>query len=149
MESQCKRLQSSDFSQSIPRRRDLRGRYAHACPEIGRNRLGRVTMSKPVVHLFFLHALAELLEGRGAGEVLDVGSGSGYLTVALARVLADAGVRGSVTGVEVERDLAALGAGNFARDAASAGLPVSFRHEDATRAGAAYDLVVAESDLCE
>ena len=55
--------------------------YVQACPEIGRNSLGAVTMSKPVVHYFFLHAAAEfLLRGRGARcDILDVGSGLSWL----------------------------------------------------------------------
>eukprot|EP00411_Alexandrium_monilatum_P091204 CAMPEP_0175763018 /NCGR_PEP_ID=MMETSP0097-20121207/67516_1 /TAXON_ID=311494 /ORGANISM="Alexandrium monilatum, Strain CCMP3105" /LENGTH=156 /DNA_ID=CAMNT_0017072725 /DNA_START=51 /DNA_END=518 /DNA_ORIENTATION=+ len=109
-------------------------------------------MSKPVVHLFFLHGLAQFLRERNPErcDVLDVGSGSGYLTVGLARVLADAGVEGSVTGMEISEELAQLGATNFAGDAQNASLrqQLHFRHEDAcapSDTGEKYDLIVASA----
>ena len=106
-------------------------------------------MSKPVVHLFFVHecwrALAEAPAAPAGGpdarpaRALDVGSGSGYLTAALAaRLLADArGCGGRVVGVDVIPALVALVAALLARDAAlrealaASGVGVQFALENA------------------
>ena len=63
----------------------------HRCPTIGWCQ-STVTMSKPVVHLFRLHALATLIRSGtpsdGRFRVLDVGSGTGFWQAALAALLA-------------------------------------------------------------
>merc|ERR1719422_825637 len=107
-------------------------------------------MSKPVVHYFFLHALAEFVADRSRCNVLDIGSGTGYLTVALARVLEDASVDGAVLGIEVTDALAGLGTANFAKDDQSAPLAarVAFRREDACaphRSGESFDFILASA----
>ena len=125
---------------------------AHACHALGANAAGGVTMSKPVVHLFFVHECWRALADAAAvaqhaarpaaappppARILDVGSGSGYLTAALASLLADARGGGAVLGVDVTRPLVALGAANFASDAplsaalAAAGVSVAFALENA------------------
>jgi len=107
--------------------------YAHNCPTIGANEQSTVAMSRPVTHLFCLHALATLMRDGtptdGRFRVLDVGSGSGFLTVALAALLDQECVAGDVLGIDVEETLVRLGRENFAKDALA--LPVKFRREDA------------------
>lgn len=111
--------------------------YQHACPVIGRNMLGPVTMSKPVVHAFFLHELWRWLRGKsGAVNVLDVGSGTGFLTVCLARLMQHC-VEGahSVIGIEVTDELAKLGHENWKSDPNNASMNIEFRTENACRGG--------------
>merc|ERR1712224_1061883 len=92
---------------------------------IGNNGRERVTMSKPIVHAFFLTKFAEWLarsdiSGHQNLEVLDVGSGTGYLTVALAVLLDRSGTEGSVVGIDISDELVALGTRNFSvKDARS------------------------------
>jgi len=112
--------------------------YAHVCPTIGANSAGRVTISKPLVHAFFLHQCCQWLNKQEAErdivgtEVLDVGSGSGYLTVALARLLFQRGVpEFAIVGIDVTEELTNLGRSNLQNDVANARLPVTFRCEDA------------------
>jgi protein-L-isoaspartate(D-aspartate) O-methyltransferase len=57
-------------------------------------------------------AMLRLLEVRPGDRVLDVGSGSGWTTALLGHLT---GPSGEVTGVEIEPDLVAFGAGNLAR----------------------------------
>ena len=59
-----------------------------------------------------VRAMLTLLDVRAGHRVLDVGSGSGWTTALLARLV---GPAGSVLGVELEPDLAAWGAANLAR----------------------------------
>ena len=112
------------------------GPYEHRCPTIGSNCQSTVTMSEPVVHLFCLHALATLIRrgtpSDGRFRVLDVGSGTGFLTAALAALLDNEGVRGDVLGIDVEETLVRLGRENYAADGLD--LPVKFRREDAWQA---------------
>lgn len=54
-------------------------------------------------------AMLRLLDAREGQHVLDVGSGSGWTTALLARLV---GPSGTVVGVELEPDLAAWGAAN-------------------------------------
>mmetsp|Transcript_110683 Transcript_110683/g.220009 ORF Transcript_110683/g.220009 Transcript_110683/m.220009 type:complete len:249 (+) Transcript_110683:62-808(+) len=112
--------------------------YAHICPAIGVNSAGRVTISKPLVHAFFLHQCCQWLNKQGAEgdlvgtKVLDVGSGSGYLTAALARLLIRRGVAEfAVVGIDVTEELVNLGRCNLQNDESNASLPVTFRCEDA------------------
>ena len=59
-----------------------------------------------------VRAMLRLLEVRPGDRVLDVGSGSGWTTALLGHLT---GPSGEVTGVEIEPDLVAFGAGNVAR----------------------------------
>jgi len=59
-----------------------------------------------------VRAMLQLLEVESGHRVLDVGSGSGWTTALLARLV---GPTGSVLGVELEPDLAAWGAENLGR----------------------------------
>ncbi|MGH3457820.1 protein-L-isoaspartate O-methyltransferase family protein [Aeromicrobium sp.] len=59
-----------------------------------------------------VRAMLELLDVRPGQKILDVGSGSGWTTALLARLV---GPAGSVLGVELEPDLAAWGAENLGR----------------------------------
>ena len=59
-----------------------------------------------------VRAMLQLLEVVEGHRVLDVGSGSGWTTALLARLV---GPTGSVLGVELEPDLAAWGAENLGR----------------------------------
>jgi protein-L-isoaspartate(D-aspartate) O-methyltransferase len=59
-----------------------------------------------------VRAMLELLDVQAGQKVLDVGSGSGWTTALLARLV---GPSGSVLGVELEPDLAAWGAENLGR----------------------------------
>jgi protein-L-isoaspartate(D-aspartate) O-methyltransferase len=59
-----------------------------------------------------VRAMLHLLEVAEGHRVLDVGSGSGWTTALLARLV---GPSGSVLGVELEPDLAAWGAENLGR----------------------------------
>lgn len=72
-----------------------------------------VTISAPHMHAFALELLADKLV-PGA-RVLDVGSGSGYLTACFARMIGD----GVVVGVEHQSALAKMGAANIRKDDAS------------------------------
>jgi protein-L-isoaspartate(D-aspartate) O-methyltransferase len=56
--------------------------------------------------------MLELLDVHPGQKILDVGSGSGWTTALLARLV---GPSGSVLGVELEPDLAAWGAENLGR----------------------------------
>ena len=75
-------------------------------------------MSKPVVHVFCLHARDADTAARRptVGSVLDVGSGTGFLTAALAALLDNEGIRGDVLGIDVEETLVRL-EGNYAATA--------------------------------
>lgn len=57
-------------------------------------------------------AMLRLLEVPAGGTVLDVGSGSGWTTAILARLV---GPAGQVLGLEIDPGLAAYGAANLAR----------------------------------
>lgn len=59
-----------------------------------------------------VRAMLQLLEVESGHRVLDVGSGSGWTTALLARLV---GPSGSVLGVELEPDLAEWGAANLGR----------------------------------
>ena len=59
-----------------------------------------------------VRAMLQLLEVAEGHRVLDVGSGSGWTTALLARLV---GPSGSVLGVELEEELAAWGAENLGR----------------------------------
>ncbi|MFZ0141111.1 MAG: methyltransferase domain-containing protein [Aeromicrobium sp.] len=59
-----------------------------------------------------VRAMLQLLEVEAGQRVLDVGSGSGWTTALLARLV---GPTGSVLGVELEPDLATWGAENLGR----------------------------------
>lgn len=69
-----------------------------------------VTISAPHMHAFALELLADKLV-PGA-KVLDVGSGSGYLTACFSRMIGD----GQVVGVEHQPSLVKLGLENIRRD---------------------------------
>src|SRR5947207_12732269 len=86
------------------------------------------TISAPHMHAAAAEALEPYLgatttdegevEGEGEGEgrrVLDIGSGSGYLTAVLAEMV---GERGRVVGVEHVEQLARMGRENVAKSAA-------------------------------
>lgn len=142
------------------------GTYENRVHVIGSNSAGQVTMSKPVVHAFFVHEAWCALQRRPLNHpgstlrVLDVGSGSGYLTVALATLLAEhpgGACKGAVVvGIEVTEVLAELGRKHLAQDAASvaflaeAGVAVEFRCEDAWKSPVAaeesqYDVIVVSA----
>eukprot|EP00928_Gymnodinium_smaydae_P054774 TRINITY_DN38492_c0_g1_i1.p1 TRINITY_DN38492_c0_g1~~TRINITY_DN38492_c0_g1_i1.p1 ORF type:complete len:256 (+),score=30.11 TRINITY_DN38492_c0_g1_i1:45-770(+) len=111
--------------------------YASCCHRLGFNGEEVVTMSKPAVHAFFLHELWKWIHdaravGKHVADVLDVGSGSGFLSVSMARLMADEDVLGSVVGIDVTQDLALLGSKNFLNDAKSQDLAdfLHFRSED-------------------
>lgn len=70
------------------------------------------TSSQPTT----VRQMLETLDVRPGQRVLDVGAGSGWTTVILARLV---GPSGSVLGLELQPDLASWGAGNVA----AAGLP--------------------------
>ena len=70
------------------------------------------TISAPHMHAHALELVADLLE-PGA-KVLDVGSGSGYLTACFARMVAPTG---HVVGLEYVPDLVRKGQENIAQDA--------------------------------
>lgn len=70
-----------------------------------------VTISAPHMHAYALELLADKLQ-PGA-NVLDVGSGSGYLTACLARMVGSAG---RVVGVEHQSSLVKLGKANISKD---------------------------------
>lgn len=72
-----------------------------------------VTISAPHMHAFALELLADKL--KPGAKVLDVGSGSGYLTACFARMIGD----GQVIGVEHQPALAKLGVANIRKDDAS------------------------------
>jgi protein-L-isoaspartate(D-aspartate) O-methyltransferase len=67
----------------------------------------RINNGEPSLHVRCLAALAP----RQGEEVLHVGSGTGYYTAILARLV---GPKGSVTAYEIERDLAQLARANLA-----------------------------------
>jgi protein-L-isoaspartate(D-aspartate) O-methyltransferase len=82
-----------------------RGRAAYDGPiPIGRGQ----TSSQPRT----VQAMLRLLEVLPGHRVLDVGAGSGWTTALLAHLT---GPRGSVTGLELEPELARWGAQNLAR----------------------------------
>lgn len=72
-----------------------------------------VTISAPHMHAYALELLADKL--RPGASVLDVGSGSGYLTACFARHIGN----GTVIGVEHQPQLVALGIENIRKDDAS------------------------------
>ena len=84
-------------------------------------------MSKPVVHLFCLHALATLIRrgtpSDGRVRVLDVGSRGGLPDGGAGGAAGQRGVRGDVLGIDVEETLVRLGRENYAADGLD--LPVS------------------------
>lgn len=86
-----------------------RNSYMDAPQSIGYD----VTISAPHMHAFALELLADKL--IAGAKVLDVGSGSGYLTACFARMIE----HGQVIGVEHQPSLAQLGRENIRRDDAS------------------------------
>lgn len=66
------------------------------------------TISQPTTVVFML----ELLDVKPGERVLDVGSGSGFTAALLSRLV---GATGSVTGVEIIPELAALGQTNLSK----------------------------------
>lgn len=73
-----------------------------------------VTISAPHMHIFALELLSDQL--KPGSRVLDVGSGSGYLTACFARMI---GESGQVVGVEHQPSLVKLGVKNIRRDEAA------------------------------
>lgn len=78
------------------------------------------TISAPHMHASATESLMPYLTGEKAGKkrdirVLDVGSGSGYLTSVFAEVLSATGGRGEVIGVEHIQALRDLGEKNFCK----------------------------------
>jgi protein-L-isoaspartate(D-aspartate) O-methyltransferase len=88
------------------------------------------TISAPHMHAAAAEALEPYLgttTGEGEGRrVLDIGSGSGYLTAVLAELV---GERGRVVGVEHVEELARMGRENVAKSAAGRAMLESGRIE--------------------
>ncbi|KAI0121717.1 protein-L-isoaspartate O-methyltransferase [Xylariales sp. AK1849] len=70
------------------------------------------TISAPHMHANAVESLLEYILPASASEVLDIGSGSGYLTHVLAELVGEGGV---VVGVEHIRELQELGQGNMSK----------------------------------
>ena len=78
--------------------------YQNRAQQIG----GNVVISAPLLHAYCLQALEDFLtEGS---TVLDIGFGSGYLTVALSKMMND---KGTVIGIEHIKDLYDFGLSNI------------------------------------
>ena len=78
--------------------------YQNFPQKIGYN----VVISAPLLHAYCLEALKDfLIEGS---TVLDIGSGSGYLTVAMSKMMND---KGNVIGIEHIKDLYDWGMNNI------------------------------------
>ena len=78
--------------------------YQNRAQQIGCN----VVISAPLLHAYCLQALEDFLtEGS---TVLDIGFGSGYLTVALSKMMND---KGTVIGIELIKDLYDFGLSNI------------------------------------
>jgi protein-L-isoaspartate(D-aspartate) O-methyltransferase len=78
--------------------------YQNRAQQIGCN----VVISAPLLHAYCLQALEDFLtEGS---TVLDIGFGSGYLTVALSKMMND---KGNVIGIEHIKDLYDFGLSNI------------------------------------
>ena len=78
--------------------------YQNRAQQIGCN----VVISAPLLHAYCLQALEDFLtEGS---TVLDIGFGSGYLTVALSKMMND---KGTVIGIEHIKDLYDFGLSNI------------------------------------
>lgn len=87
-----------------------RNSYVDAPQSIGYE----VTISAPHMHVFALELLSDQL--KPGSRVLDVGSGSGYLTACFARMI---GGSGQVVGVEHQPSLVKLGVKNIRKDEAA------------------------------
>jgi protein-L-isoaspartate(D-aspartate) O-methyltransferase len=74
------------------------------------------TISAPHMHAYALDLLATKL--YPGAKVLDVGSGSGYLVAALARIV---GPEGFVVGVDIKPELIDMARNNIANDAKTSG----------------------------
>ena len=80
--------------------------YQNFPQKIGYN----VVISAPLLHAYCLEALKDfLIEGS---TVLDIGSGSGYLTVAMSKMMND---KGNVIGIEHIKDLYDWGMNNICK----------------------------------
>ena len=80
--------------------------YQNFPQKIGYN----VVISAPLLHAYCLEALKDfLIEGS---TVLDIGSGSGYLTVAMSKMMND---KGNVIGIEHIKDLYDWGMNNISK----------------------------------
>ena len=67
-------------------------------------------ISKPVIHAYTLEALKDFL--KPGNKVLDVGTGSGYLTLAMSKMMND---QGCVIGIEHIKDLVDFGIKNISK----------------------------------
>ena len=128
----------------VPRARflpdDVRGRAALDEPlPIGHG----ATNSQPWTVQFML----ELLRVPEGGTVLDVGSGSGWTTALLARLV---GPKGSVLGVEIVPELVAFGRANLAGfDFPWARVEQATRGEFGMPASAPFDRILVSADAHE
>lgn len=97
------------------------------------------TNSQPWTVAFMLR----LLDPRPGERVLDVGSGSGWTTALLARLV---GTAGSVIGVEIVPDLVTMGRANLGEDYPQARIELATAETLGWPDGAPYDRILVSAD---